>query len=177
MSVSNKCFDWIKFLHFFQTHDEVAACYSAENDVPLLCQSRNSQEKLKTLFIARLNVWFSQVKRLKNCNLYLDAKLKSTKTTDQLQSQLTKISSITSIGKRRSQINKFEMKDFPKLIKSKKREQRGLMNRASDKALLVFVTAINSKTQKLPLNFMEVYQTFAMKSSVSKVLLVTMTNS
>lgn len=137
---------------------------------------RNRNNKL---LLTRLTKQLSKVKGFKTCNLYLDARLKSTQIGDMLQSELTKSFPIMTIGKsKRFQITKFKRRSIARLMRSKKREQRGLMNCASGNAILIAIVAWEkiSSTFSFSSKLTEVYRTLALKSSVPKVLVVSITS-
>lgn len=135
---------------------------------------RGNNENRRT--VKMLTDQLSKVKGVKTCNLYIDAKLKSTQITDMLQSQLAKSFPIVTIGKKNLRIDKFRMTHFTQLIRSKNREQKGLMNCASGNAILIAIVSWQKKYPMFLSNVAKVYETLALQSSIPKVFLISVTN-
>lgn len=123
----------------------------------------------------RLSNQLARVKGFKTCNLFIDRSVKRSQTTDMLQSQLTKMFPIVSMGKRKFQISKYRRTRFTEMINWRKREQKGLLNCASGNAILIAVVGWMKKQPPSLSKVRSVYYTLAQQASIPKMLVICMT--
>lgn len=147
----------------------------------LLCARHAFMKNVERMSENRVNLdrlidQLSRVRGFKSCNLYVESKLKSNRVVDMLQLQLTKRFPIVSVGKKSSQLWKFKRTDFSQMIKWKKREQKGLHCSASGNSILIAIVGWTGNKPKFMVNVREVFQTMALRSSVPKLLVISLTN-
>lgn len=138
-------------------------------------RGKNTKEHSNRLPANRLINQLSKLEGFKTCNLYIDKNVKSSKMTDLLQKQLAKMFPTTTIGKKNLQISKFKRKPFSKMINSRKREQRGLLNSASGNSIFIAVVGWVAKYPTFLSNLSNAYFTLALPSSIPKVLVISVT--
>lgn len=128
----------------------------------------------KGLLLKTLTHHLSTVKGFKTCNLYID--MDSAEIVDMLQSQLTKLfPTVTMRNDASLEMSKFTRADFLRqTVIPMNREQPGIMNYASGCAILIFVIGWNETSSQR--NVKDVYQKLAHRSSIPKVLILSITD-
>lgn len=122
-----------------------------------------------------LSSQLSKLKGVKNCIFHIDGKAR-VKLIETLQSKLAKAMPTMNLKDIKSRLQKYKRRDFGKRL-PKSREQRGLLNYASQSSLLIFVFFNYPNCAGNIAKIQQTYHTLALPQSVPKVLVVLTTKS